>query len=172
MKTLTNLFLLTAASIFLLTNCETDESSEKQFSLKSDIISNSGCKNLKSANETDYTPDSLSCINYSFDSQTNRLTLQHINAGFNCCPDSLFCDATLKNNMIIIQEFETGGFCNCDCLYDLEIELNEIDSKKYQVKFIEPYAAEYKEILFEMDLRNTSEGTYCVTREQYPWGIQ
>lgn len=69
-------------------------------------------------------------------------------------------------------DFETGGLCDCNCLYDLEIELNGVDSKKYQVKFIEPYARENKEILFEMDLTNTNEGTYCVTRKQYPWGME
>ena len=172
MKTLTNLIFLITVSIFLLTSCENNETSEKQFSLTGKLISNSDCKNLKSANEADYTPDSLSCIDYSFDSKNNILTIQHVNAGFNCCPDSLYCNATLKNDTIIVQEFETGGLCNCNCLYDLQIELNGVDSKKYQVKFIEPYAGENKEILFEMDLENTNEGNYCVIRKQYPWGMQ
>ena len=170
MKTLANLIFLIAVSIVLLASCENEESSEKQSTLTAKLMSNSDCKSLKSANVTDYTSKSSSCIEYSFDSDNNLLTIQHINAGFNCCPESLYCEATLKKDTIIIQEFETSGLCDCNCLYDLEIELTGVDSGKYMVKFIEPYVGNNEKIIFEMDLTSNSTGTYCVTRDKYPWG--
>lgn len=71
----------------------------------------------------------------------------------------------------MIQEYEKVADCKCECLYDLEIEVNGVDFKKYQIKFIEPYALEQDKLDFEVDLTKDSNGTYCVTRKQYPWGI-
>ncbi|MFA5420089.1 MAG: hypothetical protein WC341_16675, partial [Bacteroidales bacterium] len=59
--------------------------------------------------------------------------------------------------------------CKCNCLYDLDIEINGIDAKIYQVEFIEPYSDEQEKIIFELDLTMEKEGSYCVTRKQYPW---
>jgi hypothetical protein len=51
----------------------------------------------------------------------------------------------------------------------LDIEINGIDAKIYQVEFIEPYSDEQEKIIFELDLTMEKEGSYCVTRKQYPW---
>jgi hypothetical protein len=99
------------------------------------------------------------------------LTVKHINAGFNCCPDSLYCKVDLEGDTILIQELENSTLCHCNCLYDLVIEIKGIDLKKYHVKFIEPYVADQNKLLFEIDLTEDSTGSYCVTRQQYPWGI-
>lgn len=171
MKTILNLILLTIF-IFLLPSCENEENSEKPSTLTGELSSYSDCKSLKTVQVENDTPDSLSCVEYSFDPNTNLLTIQHINAGFNCCPENLYCDVTLNNDTIIIQEFESDGFCDCNCLYDLDIELNGIDSKKYQVKFIEPYATSNDEINFEIDLSKSTTGSYCLTRKYYPWGME
>jgi len=117
------------------------------------------------------TKQRFSCSEYLFDKENNKLTLKHINAGFNCCPDSLYCIVELKSDTILIQEFEKSAPCRCNCLYDLDIEIGSVDLKKYQIKFIEPYVADHNELLFEIDLTKNSTGSYCVTRKQYPWGV-
>ncbi len=136
-----------------------------------ELISNSDCKTFKSGSLKNNTPDTLSCINFMFNASNNELILEHINAGFNCCPDSLYCDVSLSSDTIIIQEFENGSLCNCLCLYDLTIKLYGVESKTYVVKFIEPYAGDMEKFNFELDLLSSHEGSYCVTRIQYPWGI-
>jgi hypothetical protein len=135
------------------------------------ILSNSACKTSKSEFYTDITPDSLSCIDYSYEKYDTRLLIKHINAGFNCCPGKLFCVVKMSGDTIIITEYEKSSMCDCNCLYDLEIEITGVTSKQYQVKFIEPYSSEQKKIIFKMDLAYHPESSFCVIRKQYPWGI-
>ncbi len=160
-----------AASILtiLVYSCEKDNT--KQSTLTGKLISNSDCKSSKSANLKTDTPDSLTCIDYTFDASSNKLSITHINAGFNCCHDSLYCKISISGDTIIIQELEKTSLCNCDCLYDLNIEINGVEAKKYQVKFIEPYSGEQEKIVMGLDLTKDKEGSYCVTRKEYPWGI-
>jgi hypothetical protein len=156
----------------MIISCEKKDDNDKQLIITGQLISNSKCKNdLKLSSQIVGTPDSLSCVNYSFDSDKNKLTLKHINAGFNCCPDSLYCKIELKGDTILIQELEKTAQCNCNCLYDLDIELNGVALKKYQIKFVEPYVSEQNKLLFEIDLTKITNGTYCVTRKLYPWGM-
>jgi len=135
------------------------------------IITDSGCKTSKSDDYTDGTPDSLSCINYLYEKSGTKLFIKHINAGFNCCPENLYCVVNMNSDTIIIKEYEKSAMCDCDCLYDLEIEITGVTSKQYHVKFIEPYSGNQEKIIFEMDLTNHPEGSFCVIRKQYPWGM-
>ncbi|MBN2484471.1 MAG: hypothetical protein JXB34_00720 [Bacteroidales bacterium] len=165
--------LLTVSLIgLLIISCENKDDNDKQLVITGQLISNSSCKNdLKSGYQVVETPDSLSCVEYSFDSEANKLILKHINAGFNCCPDSLYCKIELKGDTIEIQEFEKTPQCHCNCLYDLNIDINGVELKKYQIKFVEPYVSEQNKLVFEIDLTKDANGTYCVTRKQYPWGM-
>jgi hypothetical protein len=157
----------------MIISCYKKDDSDKQLIITGQLISNSTCKNdLKSSSQIVETPDSFSCVDYSFDYKKNKLTLKHINAGFNCCHDSLYCIIELKGDTILIQEFEKIALCECNCLYDLDIDINGVESKKYQVKIIEPYVSEQNKLEFEIDLTKDSIGNYCVTRNQYPWGEQ
>jgi len=143
---------------------------EQENTLTGNLINHTGCKVFKSYIIPN-TPDTLSCINYSFDPSNNKLTLNHINAGFNCCPGSLYCDIKMINDTIIIQEFEKEALCDCDCLYDLEIELTGVFPKIYYLKFIEPYIGDQEKLFFQLDLEHNNQGSYCVTRKRYPWGM-
>ncbi len=71
----------------------------------------------------------------------------------------------------MIQECESNALCNCNCLYDLEIDIEGIVTQNYLIKFIEPYAADQSQILFEADLSNGNEGSFCVIRKHYPWNV-
>jgi hypothetical protein len=149
--------------------CEkSNEKGKKPFS--GELTSSSSCKsNLKSSLHYSGTPDSVSCIEYSFDKGNSQLTLKHVNAAFNCCPDSIYCKISLKGDTILIQEFEKKSQCNCSCIYDLDMQVNGLDLKKYQLKFIEPYVYEQNRIIFDINLADKPSGSYCVTRKQYPW---
>jgi hypothetical protein len=114
-----------------------------------------------------------SCINYSYNESKKTLYIEHINAAFNCCPDSLSCYVTLNENFIVIYENEifdpSSAHCLCQCLYDLNIKLKGIEPQVYQIRIGEPYLGDQEELCFEIDLSLESNGSYCVSRSGYPW---
>lgn len=152
-------------------NSNIDNINNDDLTITGSVIHTTDCKYVKSANLLSETPDSLSCVTYSYDYASNTLTIKHINAGFNCCPGELTCTVNLNSDTIVIEEFEKAPMCNCNCLFDLDIEINGVVKKMYTVKFIEPYAIDETEIVFELDLIRTTEGSYCVDRKNYPWNI-
>jgi hypothetical protein len=99
------------------------------------------------------------------------LTINHINAGFNCCPGNISCTNIINNDTIVISEKEESALCDCNCLFDLEIEISGLENKKYFLKFEEPYLHNQDELFFELNLSNQTNGTHCVERLQYPWGL-
>jgi hypothetical protein len=166
------LILITLIGGHIIISCDKEQYHGQQPAITGQIIKNSTCKNnFKLASENPVTPDTLSCTDYSYDSQNNKLTLKHINAGFNCCPEKLYCNVSLSKDTIIIHEFEKEALCDCNCLYDLDIEITGVVAKKYHIKFIEPYCGEQPQLIFEIDLSEETEGLFCVTRKRYPWGI-
>ena len=167
------IYSLLVGSLIGLTivSCEKKSNDDKQGAISGRLISNTTCKSdYRYSAPVDETPDSISCVEYSFDNETHKLTLKHINAGFNCCADSLYCKIELKGDTILVREFEKSAQCDCNCLYDLDIEIDGVDMKKYQVKFVEPYGSKQNKIEFEMDLNNAANGSFSVVRKRYPWG--
>jgi hypothetical protein len=154
--------------IFLILYCERDNNNQN---ITGELIKHSECKSSKNSIKTFDIPDNQSCINYLYEKSTGKLSLKHINAGFNCCPQKLYCTVTSSGDTIIIKESENAPACNCDCLFDLDIEINGVTSGKYQVKFVEPYSGSQEKIIFVIDLDDHPEGSFCVTRKQYPWGM-
>jgi len=149
-----------------------DKESPDPLALSGNMVSHSACKNeLKSSSLDSSTPDSISCIAYSYDVLAHKLSIQHVNAGFNCCPESLYCDIALHGDTILIREYESAAQCHCNCLYDLDMDVTGVDAKKYNVRFIEPDAGDQEQILFSIDLEIEWEGSFCVIRKQYPWGM-
>ena len=168
MKTTNSLVSIVFVIPFLFFCCT--KNTNTQLTMSGVIASHSACKKgFDSTAQATTIADTLSCIAYSFDDLTNKLILIHINAGFNCCLDRLYCNLTLNNDSIIIQEFEESQNCKCNCLYDLDIVINGVESKKYKIRLIEPYIGGQKRIIFGLDLANHKLGIICVTRKQYPW---
>ncbi len=173
MKTRVYVVMLLFSIGIAIVSCETenDSYSSNPLVLTGQIVNHSTCKDeTKSAFNVLETPDTISCVEYSFDRVNNKLNLKHINAGFNCCPDSLFVETSQSGDTVVIQEFEVNPICRCNCLYDLDIELTGVESKKYLVKFVEPHAMNKQELIFEVDLANVNEGEFCMTRKGFPWG--
>ncbi len=171
MKLKSRSLLVIILSGFLILSCE--NSSHNESSVVTGILTcDSNCKaNSAESFAVSAMPDSISSVEYVFDKAQKKLVLKHINAAFNCCPDSLYCQIVVQSDTIFIQECEKNAQCDCNCLYDLELELNGVDAQKYQVKLVEPYAYE-QPILFEMDLTKQTQGTYQVIRTYYPWGMR
>ena len=168
MKKLFYPVLMTACACFLFSGCEENNDPS---AITGKLTSHSDCKIFKSPVFDQDTPDTLSCITFQYDSATNELNLTHLNAGFNCCPGELSCKVSLKNDTIFVAEYEEEQTCDCNCLFDLEIELNGVEPGEYQVTFLEPYAGDQEPLNFRLHLESETEGTCCVIRKEYPWGV-
>lgn len=155
------------AIVSFLSACE--ESGINPGDISGKLINKSECKHSKSA--ASETSDSLSCIDYTFISSGNKLVLKHINSAFNCCPGEINCDISLSNDTIIIEESEEVFLCDCNCLYDLNIEITGIEAKSYILKIIEPYVDKEDWLIVEIDLDDLTEDSFCVVRKQYPWNL-
>lgn len=169
MKSFIYPILSTFLILFSIICCRDNSESKKQISLSGNLVSHSDCKSSQS-NTFMMTPDSLSCAEYSWDVLTNKLAIKHKNAGFNCCPDTIYCQIALNQDTIVIQEIESNAACECECLFDLDIEIEEVGARKFQIKFIEPLCGDQEQLIFEIDLATQTEGSYCVRRDHYPWG--
>ena len=137
------------------------------------VIAFSKCKNEDEAKtKTVALADNLSRVDYSFSSADKKLSIKHINAAFNCCPDSIYCKVSYNKDTIIIEEFQKTLGCRCNCLYDVDIVLNNVKAKPYYVRFVEPYCNDQKKICFPLDLTKTTKSTFTVEREKYPWASE
>ena len=135
------------------------------------LVHYTSCKYFLKSAETIQVADSLSCIEYAFDPSRNVLAIRHINAGFNCCPGYLYCTIQLQDDTILVREHEAAALCRCNCLYDLDMEISGLEPGTYQVKFVEPYLGDQEPLIFGIDLQEHVNGSFCVTRKHYPWGV-
>jgi hypothetical protein len=166
-----NLLIILAISAILLTvsSCEDDKNGTGKSVLSAKLITHSDCKSMKHAT-VGAIADSISCADYTYNAVTKTMLVKHMNAGFNCGSDSLFCEVDLINDTILITESESGNFAQCECLFDLEIAITGIEPANYQIKFVEPYLQNQQPLQFSADLLNQNTGSYCVIRNLYPWG--
>jgi hypothetical protein len=136
--------------------------------LNGKLVNHSSCKFDKSAgNQTgEYN---YSAASYSYQPLNKKLKVTHYNAGFNCCPDSIYCEVNLINDTIHVIEYEESAQCNCDCLFDLNIEVSGVEAKSYFVKFTEPYLGDQTKLEFSVNFASDTTGLYSVTRTSYPW---
>jgi len=168
-----NIFLygisLLAINLFLK-SCEKSPGDSQTCPIDGKVISYTDCKEFKSTFQTEDYSSSTSCVTYTYNSQNEKLSLKHINAGFNCCPGVLYCNIQVSGDSIIIREFEEAPQCNCNCLFDLNIEVTGVEMRNYIIKFDEPYCGDQQKLIFGADLSAASSGEHCVNRDTYPWG--
>jgi hypothetical protein len=134
-----------------------------------------GCKPVRTGSSPDSITSDQDCLEYQYDGEGTFL-LNHINAGFNCCPSNLTADITIQDNVISITEYEhfdTTGPCYCLCLFDVNYQIDNLPPGEYTIEVIELYLEEGDEPLeFTVDLPAFPySGSYCVTRDHYPWGF-
>ncbi len=112
-------------------------------------------------------PSTMSCVLYDFD---GTLHITHQNAAFNCCPGDITAVFQLQADTIYIYEFESDALCDCNCLYDIEFEINDLPAGNYVISLVEPYISEENEkLIFPVDLNSTPSGSECVNRTSYPY---
>lgn len=171
MKTKLSCIILALMAGMLFYRCENEKQTETTISGK--LVKHSACKRSVKFTETiaEAVADTLSCIQYKFDLGNHKLTVKHVNAGFNCCPGELSCSFSMISDTIVIKESEQSALCNCNCLFDMDMEISGVNAGKYQVKVVEPYAEDMDRLVFEADLTQEPEGSFCVTRKIYPWGV-
>jgi len=137
------------------------------------LVKSSECKQFTAAAAISEMPSDQDCLSYRYDGQ-GVLTLDHVNAGFNCCPGEISAEITIEGNTITITESEEGAYCDCNCLFDLEYRITGLDPGEYTIHVIEPYATgpEDEQLECTADLSTSPEGSCCVTRTHYPWGME
>lgn len=115
--------------------CSSDEST--QFHLRN--FANTGCKSM--------TPTRGDTRNYVLRQESieykalgnGYLSLNHVNACYNCEPGELKMEATISGNEIRIVEEEQYAGANCICPYDLYCEVGPLDNGDYTIVFINGY---------------------------------
>jgi len=170
---ITILLLFSVFSIFF-SSCEKDKTTSvpnQNESPAGALIQTSVCKNELAKAPADTISSDYDCILYQYDG-ISTLTLQHINTGFNCCPDTIMADIDIEENQIHIVEKEGMGLCNCLCLFDLTYKITDVQSETYHITLSQMYLADQDSSFnVTIDLKQSASGRYCLYRQNYPWGL-
>ena len=168
-KLMMKIFLVISLSLVMV-NCNKHEEPVLQ-TPAIEIAGMSDCKNNSSQKALIDTTSNYDCIEYNYQT-TGILTLHHINAGFNCCPE-MTTEIEVEGNAIVVREIETSAQCNCNCLFDLDLEIRDLSPGEYLIRVIEPYANQNEdELAFTVNLVSAPSGIYCVERHHYPWDTE
>jgi hypothetical protein len=159
--------LLILSLIFISQACDNEEEEKKNPDISE--VTNSDCKHFQKV-VLDSITSSDDCIEYSYDG-TSVLSIKHVNAGFNCCPEKVSADFVIVDDTIKVTEKEKSSLCDCSCLFDLDYTIKNLAPGEYFIKVYEPYAFEGKKLEFEINLQTQTSGSYCVQRDYYPWGM-
>jgi len=157
-------------TLLFLFGCNKGESVQQ--AITGSLLSHSSCKRITKSTfaGVDLSGKGYSSVVYSYNKTKQVLSITHINAGFNCCPDSLYCNVSIVRDSILIKESEAASLCCCNCLYDLEIGVNGLPPEEYVIRFIEPYIGGQKELIINVDLSKVQYGRVDMPRDRYPWG--
>jgi hypothetical protein len=119
--------------------------------------------------ETDSVP--MTIIEWQYDN--NILSIQHKNAGFNCCFDSILISVNNNSGIIEISEKEVGkNRCACNCPRDIDFKIKSLSQGIYTFNIKEALKIdEFTPISFEAELKNGNKGLIRFERPFYPWGL-
>ena len=111
------------------------------------------------------TPNEI--VQYSY--QNNILKINHINAGFNCCPE-IISEIDIIENIIVISETELKALCSCLCLFTLKYEIKNLIPGFYKIKIDSPYIPDDEQpVELEIELFEGAGGSMEFIRTGYPW---
>ncbi len=159
--------LLILSLLFLINGCKKEETNQ----IKAEITYKSLCHGLEIKSQKLITERNQSCILYSYNSSTRKLKITHANAGFNCCPEEITCNAELTGNKLILTEKEKTPGCNCLCIYDIDIEVSNLNPGEYNLIIVELYRGVQEELSNTINLNLNPNGEFCANRTEYPWGL-
>jgi|GEM_PF-722020 outer membrane protein assembly factor BamB len=136
------------------------------------LIWNSGCKDHFQKYPLDTIPDTLDCLEYTYNSANGGLRIEHINGALNCCP-VVISEIDIIGQEIIITEVDSlwdGVGCECLCRFDFTYIITNINPGTYTIRVIEPYNRPPDEdLVFTVQLVGQVSGQHCVVRTRYPW---
>ena len=119
-------------------------------------FSNSGCKSgaVRTRSNDDARKEifKYSCIHEGY------LYVTHQNAMFNCCPEALGADISVEDNQITVGEYESDGYCDCICPYDLSYEIGPLVEGKTYIIYIGHRSDESK--VAEFEFHNSMSGVW------------
>lgn len=159
MKSLRSLYVLLFLGSFLLMGCNEDKP-----------VNHSECKSFTGKSLAQNLGPDSSGVEYSYDIQNKQLAIKHINAGFNCCPDEIYCHVERSGDTLVVKESEKEAGCDCSCLFDIDFVVEDVEQQAYYISIIEPYASTQAPIKFGIDLTQNTSGGFYVQRNSYPWG--
>ncbi|MEZ5358693.1 MAG: dockerin type I domain-containing protein [Candidatus Zixiibacteriota bacterium] len=113
---------------------------------------------------------STECIDWEYDG-ISTLSIQHINAVFNCCLQDFAVEINVMSSTITITEIESDELmCDCICRFDVEYDVLGIEPGVYTIIVQGPYTGEViPAIQFEADLSMPNSGMKCETRGVWPF---
>lgn len=115
--------------------CSSDEA--VQFHVRE--FANTGCKSM-AATRGDTGNSVLRQESVEYKALGNGyLSINHVNACFNCEPGELKMQATISGNEIMIIETEEFAGANCVCPYDLYGEIGPLENGDYTIVFIDGF---------------------------------
>ena len=131
-----NLLLVMGAALMLtigLGSCDNEDNESAKAGVQVKNFANSGCKNAGTARTRGgLFPGRPEYIEYKAIND-GYLSVNHVNAMFNCEPGELKMQATLEGHNIKILETEEQSFANCICPYDLYCEVGPLSDGDYTV---------------------------------------
>lgn len=128
-------------------------------------FSHTGCNDLSKANdEYIYEYIEYTAVDKEY------LHVNHCNIIFGCCaseaPISVEC--TLKNDTIVIAEYQEISHCNCLCRYDLGYKIGPLQNRKYTVvvDYMKsfPYSEWYTS--FKLSFDSQLNGVHFITNDK------
>ena len=131
-----SLLLVMGAALMLtigLGSCDNEDNESAKAGVQVRNFANSGCKNAGTARTRGgLFPGRPEYIEYKAIND-GYLSVNHVNAMFNCEPGELKMQATLEGHNIKILETEEQSFANCICPYDLYCEVGPLSDGDYTV---------------------------------------
>lgn len=153
--------------LLVLFGCDHDQATSP-LAAEGQMTFASSCK-TDDPSMSSYDPKrSEECIRFTYQND-HTLFLNHINAGFNCCPGTIAAEIGIDGDTITIKEYEIHddyGPCNCLCLYDVDYKLQNLQRQSYFLRMDGPQIDPYE---VRIDLDSTSTGLICIARNDYPW---
>ena len=116
-----------------LGSCDNEDNESAKAGVQVRNFANSGCKNAGTARTRgSFFPGHPEYFEYKAIND-GYLSVNHVNAMFNCEPGELKMQATLEGHNIKILETEEQSFANCICPYDLYCEVGPLSDGDYTV---------------------------------------
>ena len=110
--------ILTVLVLFsLCLSCDNDEFPDDPFSIKGTTYGS--CKPITKSVIEEYLLVSVT-DNYF-------LEVKHINALFNCAPGEIIVEGTCDGVNIFLNEYETEGYADCICPYDISFTIGPMN---------------------------------------------